>query len=690
LTNQIAELARRVSPDSLVIAGGISASCSPRMTTETGLYDAVFVKDGEVSLVQFIETVSAGHGNLAYVRGLWYQSEQGQICDTGDPVFPNLDETDLMLGLEAVNLDEYNLASQYFYGEKTIHLITSRGCPHRCSFCVVHRVSGRRYASMSARKLIELLKSLKRKYGFRNFNFDNDVFSLDREFNIEFSHLILAEPELRDIHWKITTRADFLDEETLELMYKAGLRYIAVGLETADKEVLDSTHKNLKLEAVEKATAKAQDLGIRVRYFIMVGLPGQTWESLEATAEFIRRTKPDEAFVTTEVPYPGSDIAAEPERYGIKILVKDFNKYWMRDIRRDSDEGENRLSEFEKMPLVETKWLSAQQIVKGRRLLMQTLAESKPTPLAGLLHSDVKAYIIKALSAGYAQLGIPQAKVEELVEILSTNRDNPAAAISAVQRKLPDLFVYPQGKFHQAYQKYRSIQGGRYKWLDNLVPAGVIQGVVVDIGCANNALGEYLLKHFDNSIKCIVGLEKVIYKDSRMKPPKLMLCKVGNPTAVSSALPFIPESIDAATIIYTLHHIPYEFQIKELQQLCNVMRPGAKAVIIEDTYDTAPSQEDEEKLVAQLLDLSAGKRQLVLRFFDWLTNSEIVYAGISPDVPVPAAFRAMDEWERVFEEAGFDILEKNFIGIPSERIHRIPMGFFLLQKPISAKESAES
>lgn len=368
-SNNIAKIARESSPDSIIIGGGVHASVAPEDMIETKLYDAVFIKDGEESLCSFIEEISYKEGNLADIRGIWYINEKNEICSTGEPECPDLNKIDIRIGLGKIDFSKYILVSSYFGGEKATHLITSRGCPYKCKFCTIKNVWGRTHRYMDAPKIIEVIKFFKKEHKIRHFNFDDDIFTLKRNRIIELSNLIIHDEELKDIRWKITTRADNLDKELLNIMYKAGLRYIAIAPETVDEKVLDAVDKGLDLKSVKEVTRIAHEFGIKVRFFLVVGLPYQTMESIKSTVEFIKETKPDEAHVATFVPYPGTEIGENPEKFGIKVLNKDLTQYFMRDWRNYTDFGKDD----EREPLIETDWMNADEIKKARKDLMDAL-----------------------------------------------------------------------------------------------------------------------------------------------------------------------------------------------------------------------------------------------------------------------------------------------------------------------------
>lgn len=308
--------------------------------------------------------------------------------------------------------------------------------------------------------------------------------------------------------------------------------------------------------------------------------------------------------------------------------------------------------------------------------LTETLRDEEKL-LAGLISHGTSSYILRILTSGYGKLGINKEIAGRFIEILTLNYDKPKNFIEKEIRSdsmLNDMFRYPDGKFHKAYKEYRKT--GRYGWLESLTGASIFRGVICDVGCGNNALGEYLLTK-EKDIKKVIGVDISRYQDIRENPPYLEFQEAVNPPE----LPIESGSADIATVIYTLHHVPCEEQIDLLKEIYRVLKDKGLVVIIEDTYaEKIPVETDPDGLVKDFLNLSLNEQMLVLKFSDWLANSSIIYPDVTSEVPVPGVFRSMESWKKIFKEAGFKVLETRFVGLPEERIHMVPMGYFLLQK----------
>ncbi len=167
-------------------------------------------------------------------------------------------------------------------------------------------------------------------YGVRHFDI------LDDSFILRLKRLKALLPLLKplNIHFRCQGRADEMTDEHLELVAEMGCEEMQIGAEHGDDRVLKLLNKRETIEDLKKACRMIRSHGMGVKMFLMAGLPGETWETIENTKQFIRDTQPDKAPPTLFVPFPGCDIWKNPKKYGVKILTKDFSKFFMREPAR--------------------------------------------------------------------------------------------------------------------------------------------------------------------------------------------------------------------------------------------------------------------------------------------------------------------------------------------------------------------
>jgi anaerobic magnesium-protoporphyrin IX monomethyl ester cyclase len=187
----------------------------------------------------------------------------------------------------------------------TASLTSSRGCPQTCTFCD-RSVFGNRYRYFSEEYLLELISSLRRRYGIQHLIFTDDQFAASRPRLIRLCEK-LARADLK-IRWNCDARADSVDPDQLKLMKRAGCWMISYGIESGSQKILDQIQKGITLDRVEQALRWTREAGIRAKGLFMVGYPQETEETLDQTLSFIRRAPLDEINLSFLTPYPGTEI----------------------------------------------------------------------------------------------------------------------------------------------------------------------------------------------------------------------------------------------------------------------------------------------------------------------------------------------------------------------------------------------
>jgi radical SAM superfamily enzyme YgiQ (UPF0313 family)/uridine kinase len=337
----------------------------PREVIQIEAIDFVAKGDAEITLPKVVKVISNGNGDITQVKGLWYRNSQNQPVSTGDAIFPSLE--DLPIGIPHIFDKEawkYDLSSPYFGGEKAWQLFSTRGCSIGCRFCSVSEISGQKIRAMSAERVISEMKYIVKRYNIHNFNFDDDFFTFNIDRARKIAELILESPELCNVRWKITTRADSLPEDLLEIMARAGLVHISLGIESPVSSVLKAIGKDSSAEDYRKVTKLAHKYGIRIRYLLMVGLPEQDSESITSTIDFLKETEPDDIFVAVYVPVPGSEYSNNPEKYGFFPTHIDYKDMIMRDMVMEEKRIRPRIA-------VANKWMTAEEILEARERIIK-------------------------------------------------------------------------------------------------------------------------------------------------------------------------------------------------------------------------------------------------------------------------------------------------------------------------------
>jgi len=411
---EMSRVAKEALPETVLVNGGIHASVVPFEVVQESPLDFLVQGDGEIVFPEALRVIMDGDGDISKVGGIWYIDSNGQPASTGNPVFPSLD--DLPLGVPDI-LDEvigkYDLSSPYFGGEKAWQLFCSRGCPVGCKFCAVEAISGQKIRAMSPERVVAEIKHIVRRYNIHNFNFTDDFFTFNIERARKISELILQDQELSNVKWKITTRADRLPEDLVEIMARAGLIHISFGIESPDPTVLKAIQKSASVGSYKKATALAHKYGIRVRHLLMAGLPEQDEQSIDKTIDFLEEARPDEIFVAIYTPFPGSEYSKNPELYGFLPTHISYEDMIMREVVQEGDI-------VKPVVAVPTRWMTAEEILRARDKIVTAFEEIQKKDIRGLLKNlrspDMETRKIAARRLRYVSSAQPKTCEDVLEE----------------------------------------------------------------------------------------------------------------------------------------------------------------------------------------------------------------------------------------------------------------------------------
>jgi anaerobic magnesium-protoporphyrin IX monomethyl ester cyclase len=237
--------------------------------------------------------------DLSHVKGLVWR-RNGHVAFNADrPFIANLDDLPLprhdMLPLDAYRIPM--LKGPYSF------IVTSRGCPGGCRFCIKHvsyQYSVRLRSPESIMAEIEMLYDL----GLRNVHMYTDLFTVNREQVMGLCKL-MVESGIK-IKWTCNSRVDYVDEEMLQTMAKAGCWTISWGLESGNVDVLKRVRKGTDLEKMMQALTWSKKAGIRNWGYFIIGLPGETEESIKETIALSKKLPVDIALFHIAAPYPGT------------------------------------------------------------------------------------------------------------------------------------------------------------------------------------------------------------------------------------------------------------------------------------------------------------------------------------------------------------------------------------------------
>lgn len=197
-------------------------------------------------------------------------------------------------------------------GKPATPIMTSRSCYGNCAFCA--KISNNFRMQSSARTVSEIFH-LNKEYGYEAFMIFDDVFIYHKQRLKEIAELL----EHYDFTFRCFARSNLITEETCHYMKKMGVVEVGIGIESGSNKILKQNMKGTTVNINTKAVNLLRQFGIRVKCFLIVGLPGESKETISETIKWIEAVKPDDIDSSIFQPMPGSNIFKYPEKYDIEF-----------------------------------------------------------------------------------------------------------------------------------------------------------------------------------------------------------------------------------------------------------------------------------------------------------------------------------------------------------------------------------
>jgi radical SAM superfamily enzyme YgiQ (UPF0313 family) len=358
---KVAKIAKKVREDCIVVLGGPHATFMSRQTLEECKYIDIIVKgEGEETTKELIESIEKG-APLNKVRGITFREKNEIIDSEPRPFIKNIDD------IPFPSRDLLPMHLYKFNGVKYTTMLTSRGCPFKCSFCSSSRLFGGYWRGRSPENVLEEMKIIYEEYNIKNIEFIDDTFTLDQERAEKICDGIIKQGW--DISWGASSRVDTLSKKLVEKMKKAGCWILFLGIESGSQKILDAIGKRITIEQAKEAVKIIKDAGIQVLGSFIIGFIQDTKETIKETIKFAKSLNLDYAEFSILTPYPGTPIYEYVEKNSL-LLTKDWSKYTATEpIIKIDGIPEKQLKRFFKKayidfylrPRIVLKWLKNKQ-----------------------------------------------------------------------------------------------------------------------------------------------------------------------------------------------------------------------------------------------------------------------------------------------------------------------------------------
>lgn len=308
---RVAEIAKECRSSIVTILGGPQVTIFPDEAFHSEAIDMIVLSEGEI-IIRNVLNALGDDEKLKDVKGIWFRDKSTNIVKNEREGL--VDDLDIFPShaLDLYQMEKY-FPQVHIRGKRVAHLLTSRGCPFKCTFCETKLTFGRSFRYNSTDRVLQDLEN-RINEGYDSFQFYDDIFTINRKRVIELCEAIIRKGW--KIQWMCFTRTNCVDDELLAAMKKAGCYLITFGGEAGDDDLLKVIKKDLTVETNFKGIRMARKHGIQTMSSFMLGLPTETREQSMKTINFAIDSGLNYAIFPITEPYPGTELWIDAQKYG--------------------------------------------------------------------------------------------------------------------------------------------------------------------------------------------------------------------------------------------------------------------------------------------------------------------------------------------------------------------------------------
>lgn len=429
-----------------VLAGGPNLSLYPKETLSHPEIDYGITGEAIESLPKLLKAIENNEG-LKEIPGIAYKDKDGKICI--NPQAGQMIDFDLYPFPARHLLPNDRYYSFISQRKNFTVMVTSTGCPYRCSFCAIH--PNTKYRVRSPKNVVDEIEVCYKEFNIREIDFFDAVLFLGKARILEIFRQI--KNRNLDIEWSCRSRVDVVDKDMLREAAKAGCRQIYYGIESVNHKVLGAIKKDIKLEQIKEAIRSSNECGIKAMGFFMVGNPGDTKESVRDTIVFAKDLGLDFIQVCRTIAKPGTDLDKG-------MIEKTGKDYWREHIRGNKIKGRlptpwSGLSEPQIEALTKEFYLKfyfRPVILWNRIIQLKSISELFRYAKVGwkmvLQKSELYSHIVTDTTQAEITLEdsidyLAEARREKIAIVIPTynEKDNILGIIKAILGILPEAYI---------------------------------------------------------------------------------------------------------------------------------------------------------------------------------------------------------------------------------------------------------
>jgi len=286
-----------------IFLGGVHAILFPELLEKEEMFDGLCLGEGEEAFLELANKIEKNEDYL-HIQNFWFRRGNNIIKNEHGKLIEDLDQ------LPFPDRSIFRYFKKYGQKKVTPRFIFSRGCPFNCAYCCNH-VLKRKYTGLgtylrfrSVNKAIEEIKDLKQRYNFQHIKLDDDTFSFNKAWLIDFCDKFSKN---FDMTFECNVRPGSVDDESLVALKKGGCTLIKIGVETGNEDLRRKVlNRNISNQEIISLFKKAKDIGLKTYSFNMIGIPGETKQSIKETILLNTQIRPDFMQITIFYPYLGT------------------------------------------------------------------------------------------------------------------------------------------------------------------------------------------------------------------------------------------------------------------------------------------------------------------------------------------------------------------------------------------------
>lgn len=254
------------------------------------------------------------------IKGISYRKKDKIINNSARPLMENLD----WLPFPAWHLIDLKYYTLPFIDKPFLLLGTARGCPHKCTFCYAKSYYGRGFRPRSPKRIVDEIEYVKNRFGVDEFLMWTEAFTINKKYCMDICDEILKRKI--KIGFVCNSRVDSVDLELLKMLKQAGCWMVGYGVESGNQEIINKTKKGITLDQTRKAFKMTRSVGIETTAHSVIGLLGESPETVKESLKFMKEIDPDFAQFYCAVPMPWTELYEEAKEKGY-ITSEDYADY---------------------------------------------------------------------------------------------------------------------------------------------------------------------------------------------------------------------------------------------------------------------------------------------------------------------------------------------------------------------------